>query len=71
MTEARNAGGDLFGEQRLLACLHDHLSLSLPDRLAAVRAALDGFTGRTVPEDDQTILLVELAQDSREAPVAL
>ena len=62
VTEARNAGGDLFGEQRLLACLHDHLSLSLPDRLAAVRAALDGFTGRTVPEDDQTILLVELAQ---------
>jgi serine phosphatase RsbU (regulator of sigma subunit) len=61
VTEARSAGGDFFGDARLLSCLRDHADRPISARLDALRAALDGFTGRTVPEDDQTVLLLDLA----------
>lgn len=56
VTEARNAGGELFAEQRLLALL-DGADLNLPALMARVEAGARGHIGPALElEDDITML---------------
>jgi len=56
VTEAANGAGELFGEERALERLSGWTALPLAQSLDSLRAALDGFTGQTVLEDDCTLL---------------
>ncbi|MTV37644.1 SpoIIE family protein phosphatase [Duganella radicis] len=57
VTEAANAGGEEFSEQRCLALLEAWTVQSpLPQALDALRLAVSGFTGQPVLDDDCTML---------------
>ena len=56
VTEATNAAGEEFGDERLLACLAAHRGSAPPDVLQAVLAAVRAFSHGTPQSDDVTIL---------------
>ena len=68
ITEASNAAGELFGTDRLLACvrMNGHLA---PDALVgAIRAAVLAFAGSDRTTDDLTCVAVEVGE--RRLPLA-
>ncbi len=58
VTDAMNPAGQDFGMQRLQRVLRDHCRSSAADILAALEAAIDGFTGPTPPFDDMAIVVI-------------
>jgi sigma-B regulation protein RsbU (phosphoserine phosphatase) len=66
-TEARNAQGEMYGEERLAASLARVAGLSLEDALAALFADLAAFRAGE-PDDDVTLLLVRRLAEARVTP---
>ncbi|GBD01605.1 Phosphoserine phosphatase RsbU [bacterium HR18] len=61
VTEVANAKEELFGEERLLACLETHRNASAQAIVEAVRQAVEAFTGREAGyEDDFTLLVLKI-----------
>jgi serine phosphatase RsbU (regulator of sigma subunit) len=58
VTEARNAGGELFGVERLSTLLRGVRALPPEAILEAVLSELADFRGGTPPADDLTLLLI-------------
>jgi serine phosphatase RsbU (regulator of sigma subunit) len=56
--DAANAAGEPFGAERVVALLREHRGASAAEILAAVRAALDAFTGGAAAEDDRTAIVL-------------
>jgi sigma-B regulation protein RsbU (phosphoserine phosphatase) len=59
-TEAQNARGEMYGEERLAAALARVAGMALEDALAALLAEVAGFRGQE-QDDDVTLLLVRRA----------
>jgi serine phosphatase RsbU (regulator of sigma subunit) len=57
-TDAIDSGGERFGDARLLATLEDARAGSAHDLVAAVRDAIERFSGPTEPADDLTLVAV-------------
>jgi sigma-B regulation protein RsbU (phosphoserine phosphatase) len=57
-TDAVGPGGERFGDARLLATLEAARAGSAHDLVAAVREAIDRFTGPAEPADDLTLVAV-------------
>jgi PAS domain S-box-containing protein len=65
VTEASDAGGELFGADRLMACVRMNGNLA-PDALVdAIRAAVVGFAGSDRLTDDLTCVAVEVGERRR------
>ncbi len=56
--EARNADGEQFGMERIKAALATAADGSAADITAAIRSAVDDFTGHTPADDDRTIIVI-------------
>jgi serine phosphatase RsbU (regulator of sigma subunit)/LysM repeat protein len=67
LVKLENAQGEPFGLERLEACLQAGAGSTPDAQLAAVRAALDAFTGKRSRRDDAALACVRLA--SRQAAV--
>ena len=57
--EARNAEGDFFGEQRLLAAVAAAGDCSAEEIAAAIVSAVDDFTGSVAQADDLTLVVAK------------
>jgi sigma-B regulation protein RsbU (phosphoserine phosphatase) len=57
-TDARNPGGDLFGDDRLRASIAARIGRAPADVIAGVLADIDAFAAGAPPEDDVTLLAV-------------
>ncbi len=60
LTEAMNAAGELFGEERLKQVLGEYGGESLPDLKHSVLDAVAQHTGGSVTHDDVTLLALEI-----------
>ena len=60
VTEATNAGNELYGEQRLILCMADKRMLSAKELLEAVRDDVNRFVGDAPQFDDITMLELSL-----------
>ena len=58
VTEATNSAGELFGEDRLIACLNENADLSARELCERVRERLNEFVGDAEQFDDITMLSV-------------
>lgn len=58
VTEAMNAEGDLFGEERLLSALRAASGARVEDLGPALQAAVRGFEGSAKPHDDLSLIVV-------------
>jgi serine phosphatase RsbU (regulator of sigma subunit) len=58
VTEARNADGDEFGEERLLACVKAKTGLAPSELLECVFQAVHQFSAGTAQGDDLTLLVL-------------
>lgn len=58
VTEAVNAEGDEFGDDRLEACLASVRGRSAQEALAAVEQAVAAFAGTEPPRDDMTVMVL-------------
>lgn len=58
-TEAENAEGSFFDNERLKVCLRENATKDAPGMHAALRAAVDRFTEGGVIRDDVTALVIE------------
>jgi sigma-B regulation protein RsbU (phosphoserine phosphatase) len=56
VTEATNAKGELFGEQRLVESLNRNEKASVSDILKTVKEDVDKFVGSAPQFDDLTML---------------
>jgi serine phosphatase RsbU (regulator of sigma subunit) len=59
VTEARDAGGGLFGDERLRAALEAPSAASAAQALQAVVGAVKDFVGDAPPADDLTLVVVK------------
>ncbi len=59
VTDALNADGEEFGEERLRSVIHAHARESAQALLDHLTAALAGFTGAAEPADDVTCVVVK------------
>jgi serine phosphatase RsbU (regulator of sigma subunit)/anti-sigma regulatory factor (Ser/Thr protein kinase) len=59
--EARNEGGELFGPERLEAVAAAGGWSSADELLGEIAQAVDDFTGRRQPADDQTLVVIRRA----------
>ena len=58
VTEALNAGGDEFGEERLLPCIDEHLGCATDVLLDRILATVRNFAANAVQNDDVTALVL-------------
>lgn len=58
LTEAENALGDFFGEERLMRAVTENAHLGASEILTAILNAATAFCGAVAPFDDQTIVVV-------------
>lgn len=58
LTEAENAIGDFFGEERLMKTVVENAHQSAEGVLSAILSAAAAFCGAVAPFDDQTIVVV-------------
>jgi hypothetical protein len=56
--EARNAAGDEFGDDRVLATIRSHSWRPAAELVQALADAVETFCGRLAPEDDVSVLVV-------------
>jgi sigma-B regulation protein RsbU (phosphoserine phosphatase) len=59
LTEAENAEGEFFDNERLRVCLRDYASFDAPGLHDALKEAVDRFTEGGVVRDDITALVLE------------
>jgi serine phosphatase RsbU (regulator of sigma subunit) len=57
ITEAFNAGGEMFGEPRLMEMVQSQ-SAQPDEAIASLRSAVDRWQGKDDPQDDQTVVVV-------------
>jgi len=69
ITEAQNAQGASFGEDRLLESVEANLGRPAQDIQDAIVTEIRGFTG-DVPQSDDIVLAVVVRDFSRPAPQA-
>jgi phosphoserine phosphatase RsbU/P len=62
ITEAFNAGGEMFGTDRLLACLRGNRKLGPDALIGAIRAAIVEFAGSDQLADDVTCVAIEIGE---------
>ena len=67
LTEAMNAAGDFYGEDRLSAIVQAHGAASFPDLRDAILAAISLFVGPVEQQDDMTMLLLRVQQPEQAA----
>jgi sigma-B regulation protein RsbU (phosphoserine phosphatase) len=60
MTEAMNAAGDCFGDQRLGALIEEHGDLPSDELRERILREIGVFTGDVPQQDDMTMLLVRV-----------
>lgn len=60
VTEAVDASGDEFGDERLEACLTGLTDRSASAALAAVQNAVSAFAGTEPPRDDMTVMVLRI-----------
>ena len=60
VTEATNKNDELFGEDRLLACLETHRDRETEEQLSAVMDAISSFTAGAEQFDDITMLCLRI-----------
>ncbi len=58
ITEAGNAAGEMFGEQKLADLFGANAGASPEDAIVSVRQAVSRWEGKDDPEDDQTVVVV-------------
>ncbi|HKQ57351.1 MAG TPA: SpoIIE family protein phosphatase [Candidatus Eisenbacteria bacterium] len=58
VTEAERPGGEMFGEERLLAAMKGARGASAPEAMAALLRAVEEFTGGAEQADDISIVVV-------------
>jgi sigma-B regulation protein RsbU (phosphoserine phosphatase) len=58
VTEAVNAEGDEFGDERLAECLAGVRGRSAAEALAAVQTAVSAFAGAEPARDDMTVMVL-------------
>jgi sigma-B regulation protein RsbU (phosphoserine phosphatase) len=58
VTEALDAAGEEFGEERLLACLNANRQCRPPELLERLLASVRAFTAGTAQHDDVTALVL-------------
>ncbi len=61
VVEAMNGAQELYGFERLLACVEAHRGLAAPALLEALFADIARFVGGEEPNDDMTIIVARLA----------
>lgn len=61
VVEAMNSARELYGFERLLACVEAHRSLEAPALRDAIFADIARFVGAEEPNDDMTIIVARLA----------
>ena len=61
LTEARNFGGEEFGEERLMTCVRANCDLAPTKLLECVFDAVHQFSAGTVQGDDLTLLVLRFA----------
>jgi serine phosphatase RsbU (regulator of sigma subunit)/anti-sigma regulatory factor (Ser/Thr protein kinase)/HAMP domain-containing protein len=59
VSEARNSSEELFGTERLIACVHDHATRPPAEIVQAVRDAVVAFSGPSLA-DDLTCVVVKM-----------
>jgi sigma-B regulation protein RsbU (phosphoserine phosphatase) len=64
LTEARDAGGDEFGEERLLSCVKANSDLSPTDLMECLLSTVHQFSAGTAQSDDLTMLVLRYTGDS-------
>lgn len=62
VSEAMNAGGDMFGEERLAQLLEDHSSLGPVELQRTLEEAVSAFTGETAYADDLTMVFIQVQE---------
>ena len=65
VTEASNAGGEMFGADRLMDCIRKNRNLSPDALVGAIRTAVVGFAGSDRLTDDLTCVAVEVGERRR------
>jgi serine phosphatase RsbU (regulator of sigma subunit) len=70
MSEAMNAGGDCFGDERLAAVVREHADLPSDVLLARILEQVTGFAGSTVQQDDMTMVLIRVEETGAVAAIA-
>ena len=65
ITEASDAGGELFGADRLMACVRTNGTLAPDALVGAIRTAVVGFAGSDRLTDDLTCVAVEVGERRR------
>jgi sigma-B regulation protein RsbU (phosphoserine phosphatase) len=61
VVEAMNGAKELYGFERLLACVDSHRSLGAPALLEAIFADVARFVNGEEPNDDMTVIVARLA----------
>lgn len=61
VTEALNAAGDEFEDERLAACLLTVRGRSAAEALSAIQASISAFAGSEPPRDDMTVMVLRFA----------
>jgi sigma-B regulation protein RsbU (phosphoserine phosphatase) len=59
VSEARDAAGDEFGDDRILSTIRSHSWRQASDLVAAIAGGVEAFCGRISPEDDVSVLVVK------------
>jgi hypothetical protein len=59
VSEARDAAGDEFGDERILSTIRSHSWRQASDLVEAIATGVESFCGRTAPEDDVSVLVVK------------
>jgi sigma-B regulation protein RsbU (phosphoserine phosphatase) len=67
--EARNAAGDEFGDDRVLATIRSHSWRPAAELVQAIADAVERFCGRLAPEDDVSVLVVRRLPAADAPPV--
>jgi sigma-B regulation protein RsbU (phosphoserine phosphatase) len=62
ISEAMNADGDCFGDDRLAGSVHTHSDLPSDDLMARVLADVGDFSASTVQQDDMTMVLIRVEE---------
>jgi PAS domain S-box-containing protein len=65
VTEASNPAGELFGDDRLMACIRMNGHLAPDAMVSAIRTAVVAFTGSNQLADDLTCVAVEVGERPR------
>ncbi len=65
VTERTDTTDDMFELPRLIEALERSASLAPADQVQAIVADLDAFAGDHEPDDDQTLLLIAIEEDSK------